>query len=104
LVNAMGSATYSASKGTGTTGDYAARLCDIHEAGGYNDWFLPSNHELNEMYNRLKAQGLGSFSDNYYWSSSEYNALYAWSQIFYNGHLYNYSRNYSGRVRPVRAF
>lgn len=59
---------------TMTTVEYAARLCDMHEAGGYDVWFLPSREELEQMYQRLVAQDLGNFSLSSYWSSSEYDA------------------------------
>ena len=108
LVAAMGSAAYTEwdpSKTT-TTGDYAAKLCYLHEAGGYDDWFLPSKDELNLMYVNLKSQGIGGLSAGYeYWSSSEIGSHLAWMQNFYNGDQYsNYSRASTLWVRPVRAF
>ncbi len=105
LVAAMGNTAYTSntSTTTTTTEDYAARLCDIHEAGGYDDWFLPSKNELNLMYLNLKKKGLGGFSDNYYWSSSESSVYYAWFQILGNGFQNGYNRSVDYRVRPVRA-
>jgi hypothetical protein len=110
LVAAMGDAAYTSNMTSTTTmtGEYAARLCDIHEAGGFSDWFLPSKDELNLMYQNLLVQDLGGFSDKYYWSSSETNANGAWSQSFYYS-VYGSSPGVSGRyegfrVRPVRAF
>ena len=88
--------------------DYAAKLCaDLvvsKDGVEYDDWFLPSKDELNLMYENLKRNNLGGFSDLYYWSSSEYDALIACYQYFLNGYQiidYRYSNN---RVRPVRAF
>ena len=71
----------------------------------YDDWFLPSKDELNQMYVNLKSQGIGGFADDSYWSSSEYNAYGAWYQAFSNGNQYNYNKDYKDfRVRAVRAF
>lgn len=90
-------------------GTVAAKVCVEytveHEGVTYADWFLPSKDELNLMYLNLKVQGLGGFSEDYYWSSSEYYVDGAWYQHFgsggQGGNHYRYSGN---RVRPVRAF
>lgn len=106
LVAAMGSTAYitSTTSTTTTTADYAARMCDIHEAGGYSDWFLPSKDELNMMHMNLKNNNRGGFSGDYYWSSSEGIANYACYQNFNSGTQHYDGRNYDFRVRPVRAF
>lgn len=104
LVDNMKDAAYTWSSGTRTTSNYAARLCRelVYEGTG---WFLPSKDELDLMYENLHKQGLGSFADSDYWSSSEYSADYAWGQDFNSGLQGDYTR-YLGvfRVRPVRAF
>ena len=53
-------------------GSYAAQLCNDLTVGGYNDWFLPSKDELDLMYENLYLQEVGGFTDDYYWSSSEF--------------------------------
>ena len=94
-----------------TTPGIAAYICDTLTLGGYSDWFLPSQDELNEMYLNI-GQGnvlglgtnVGGFANNDYWSSTEYVNYFAWKQDFFNG-FQNASlkANFYG-VRAVRAF
>jgi hypothetical protein len=66
----------------------AARLCDRLRTGGYDDWFLPGKAELGLIYLNLKMEGIGGFSNDWYWSSSESPNMwgsYAWTQLFSNG-------------------
>jgi hypothetical protein len=106
LVAAMGSTAYTSSDSsiTTTTENYAARLCDTHVIGTYDDWFLPSQDELDLMYDNLKVNGLGGFSATGYWSSSESGANVAWGQGFSGGNQVDVNKDYVLRVRPVRAF
>jgi hypothetical protein len=90
-------------KKRGETG-MAAQLCDSYELNGYDDWFLPSKDELDLMYKNLKQKGLGGFVNGWYWSSSEYNAYYAWFQYFDNGYQYDANEADADSVRAVRAF
>ncbi len=87
-----------------TTPGTAADICVNLSLGGYSDWFLPSKDELNLMYTNLKLQGVGGFADGFYWSSSEYGAVYAWLQTFNDGYQYYNGKNGTFRVRAVRAF
>jgi hypothetical protein len=81
---------------------------------------LPSKDELNELckYAKNTGQASGSgiicgegsaatgrgFLNVYYWSSSEFDADYAWGQTFFTGfQLSNYKFG-NFYVRPVRAF
>ncbi|GHU23801.1 hypothetical protein FACS1894172_16930 [Spirochaetia bacterium] len=85
----------------------AAALCATFNINGYNNWFLPSKDELNLMYENLKKKGLGNFTDDWYWSSSEDgNHSHAWGQSFIDGCQGNYTKGecYTGYVRAVRAF
>ena len=104
LVQAMGNSAYTSSDGTGTTTEYAAKLCADYEIDGHSDWFLPSKAELNQMYQNLHLLNKGSFSNGSYWSSSEYSANIAWAQSFSNGDQDYGGRYVKYRVRPVRAF
>jgi len=85
----------------------AAQLCANLDVNGHKDWFLPSMIELDLMYKNLKSKGLGSFQDDWYWSSSasEYGSMAAWAQRFNDGSRNDY--NHKGSVyfvRAVRAF
>jgi hypothetical protein len=81
----------------------AASVCSTYDGGGYDDWFLPSQDELNQLYtNRVS---IGGFQEASYWSSSETKANYARSQNFNNGNQYSYYfKDITIRVRCVRAF
>ncbi len=57
------------------------------------------------MYLNLHQQGLGGFANNYYWSSTEADSDFAWSQNFANGAQDYFSkRNDYFNVRAVRGF
>lgn len=83
-------------------GDYAASLCDQLVLNGFGDWFLPSKDELNALY--LSKALVGGFSEDFYWTSSEYGEGSAWEQVFNTGAQYNANKNFLIRVRAVRAF
>jgi uncharacterized repeat protein (TIGR02543 family) len=87
------------------TGSYAASLCANLVLGGYDDWFLPSKDELNQMYQNLKVAGRGGFESAIYWSSSGFLDNGAWNENFSNGQQQGGVRYFSsGHVRAVRAF
>jgi uncharacterized repeat protein (TIGR02543 family) len=84
----------------------AAYLCDALIVDEYDDWFLPSKDELNLMYTNLHCQTppVGEFNiDNWYWSSSEDNNIYAWMQLFDGSSAWN-CKYYPIYVRAIRAF
>ena len=86
-----------------TTAGIAASICNDLMLNGYDDWFLPSLDELNQMY--LQRNVIGGFATLYYWSSSEYGSDYAWYQNFANGNQYYGAGKYGAfYVRAVRAF
>ena len=93
----------------------AAKVCNDYTitVNGiiYNDWFLPSKDELNQMYtnkaaiNTTAAANSGSnFSNGYYWSSTEYDNNFAWLHDFFFGDLFFTNKDYTINVRAVRAF
>jgi hypothetical protein len=88
----------------------AAQVVSVPEYGGYADWFLPSRDELNLMYENLKKQRIGEFSNKVYWSSSggiisglNWN-LVAWQMNFADGAQNRVSGSADGLVRAVRRF
>jgi hypothetical protein len=87
--------------GCSTTG-IAAALADAYTLNGFDDWFLPSKDELNELY--LQKNVVGGFNRFGYWSSSEYLDFYAWRQGFDVGDQYFADKSYGGGVRTIRAF
>lgn len=89
-----------AQNGAGST--YAAGLARAYNGGGYNDWYLPSKDELNKLY--LNRVAIGGFAVDYYWSSSESLASYAWLQNFTNGLQLDTNKSSTLYVRAVRAF
>ena len=100
-----GQANTTAIVNTQGIGSYAAQLCNDLTVGSYSDWYLPSKDELNKLF--LNRLAIGGFAALYsYWSSSEYDAFFAWSQSFYNGVQYYYYKDdtFYNRVRAVRAF
>lgn len=93
----------------------AARLCADYRGGGKSDWFLPSSVELYWMYKNLHMNNIGSFTSDFYWSSSE--LLHevgpiTWFVDFSDGQTEFYTlkswsfvnRGYTYRVRAIRAF
>ena len=103
-----------------TTG-IAARTADSLVLGGQDDWFLPSNDELNALCkwafgdtvnticndngrNSFSPTGVGGFLPSTYWSSSEHDDNHAWSPNFSNGYQYKSLKYGTSFVRPVRAF
>lgn len=80
----------------------AAGLCDNSTENGYNDWFLPSLDELNQLF--LQKVVVGGFIDGIYWTSSSWTYDMAAYQDFSNGIQAEDSRGFGYRVRAIRAF
>jgi hypothetical protein len=100
----------------------AAKYCQDMDYGGYSDWYLPSKSELAYMYCKATPGGthntsnppeeancvayggkqsiLTGFAANYYWSSTEYDTTYAWTQHF-NAGAQGY--NNKSNAYPVRC-
>jgi hypothetical protein len=90
-----------------TATDYAAGLARAHTGGGYDDWFLPSKDELNQMYNNKAtlqaATGFSPFGTQY-WCSTELTNNLAWGQDFGDGTQHFYNEHDTLKVRAVRSF
>lgn len=85
----------------------AAHLCASYSSAGFTDWFLPSIDELKYVYENLKARGYAlGFTNNYYWSSTQYQYDKSRSQAysFNNGGGISNNKNTVYNVRPIRAF
>lgn len=81
----------------------AKRKCVEFKESGYHDWFLPSKDQLKQMY--VNKNVIGGFALDYYWSSSEESADYAWYADFYFGGAQScFNKSILSLVRAVRAF
>jgi hypothetical protein len=85
------------------------KVLSTYAEGGFTDWYVPAAGQLYEMYNKksdintaLQNIGGTALESNYYWSSSERNASYAWYVYFNNGSVNRDSKDNGCRVRFVR--
>lgn len=69
-------------------------------------WFLPSKDELDLIYEaRRNLSNLSTSTHPYYWSSSEYNPYFTWTQSFdAGGQDYNYKYFRLFRSRLCRQY
>ena len=71
---------------------------------GQTDGFLPNKEELDLLYDQKVAEVVGGFASNFYWSSSQASASFAWGQDFDDGSQNDNGKNFTLGVRAVRAF
>lgn len=89
--------------GCGTAG-IAAKICSDLSSGGFNDWYLPSEAELEEL--RINKVAIGGFTDDIYWSSTEsatFPQFWAMANNF-GGTTGSVNKNLTCRVRAIRTF
>ncbi len=84
------------------TPDIAARICGDLVLNGYDDWYLPSEDELNKLY--LNSVAFGGFANGLYWSSTRYGNVAARGQYLGNGIQLGPVRTFSNYVRAIRSF
>lgn len=70
---------------TFNNGTVVAKNAFLYSNTNVTDWFLPSEKELDLMYEKLKLQNLGNFSPNAYWSSTEIGTNLVIIKNFNNG-------------------
>jgi hypothetical protein len=96
-----------------TTG-IAAELCDnfsvTHLGVLYNDWYLPSQDEMQELYNHSQYGSTGgvtitsSFSHIEYYTSTETSSTKAYHLHFSGYNMHNDGKDKTKNVRAVRSF
>ena len=102
--SAVGAGASNTSTADTTCAGGAIQAASDYAGGSKSDWFLPSVGEAMLMYTNLRQQGVGGFASDSYWSSSEDDPYYAWSQRFYTGSQPYSNKTTTHYVRPVRAF
>lgn len=93
----------------------AIAYCDYLSWGGYDDWYLPNEHELLSIIDygsfnpavdatAFPTKSFPSFNSGIYWSASvaSLNPYWAWHVSFYDGGTSCYEKDNTYRVRCVR--
>lgn len=86
-------------------GSVASKTAVTTILGTKDDWFIPSQMELQLIYTNLHTAGLGNFAATNYWSSSEESVSKAKCVNFSNGNLEALDKNSpSIKTRIIRYF
>ena len=96
----------------GNLTDHAAGVANAYNGGGYNDWFLPSEKELIEMFKyvsvinsaALDNGGTTFFNSSEYWTSSEHNDARSYAATPVNTFGSVHPKDLQYRVRSIRAY
>lgn len=86
-------------------GVIAAQACFDFTYGLYDDWYLPSNGEL-QLLNGANDAAIVAMADYYYWSSSE-TSINNSKCIHFGmggGEMYSHIKSSTYSVRPIRSF
>ena len=107
---------YVESWGSRMLAPYAASLFYIGDKGGdfgQGKWWLPSMGEMMMIYANMRKvnyalsliEGATQLAENWYWTSTEYSATFAWGLYLGNGYAtYLTKAADQGRVRAISAF
>ncbi len=86
--------------------NFAAKACADYAVPymgvTFGDWYLPSKYELALLF--FNKDLVGGFSENNYWSSTEFSSISAWCQNFSTGVVANLNKSFPYSVRAIRAF
>jgi hypothetical protein len=84
---------------------YAAGVAHSHDGGGYSDWYLPSQNELDQLYiNRAAIGGFATSTGAIYWSSTQARSSSAIVRVFMDGGYGAVHKGHIIGVRAVRSF
>jgi hypothetical protein len=84
------------------TAGIPARLCGDLVEGGYSDWYLPSQQELERIYPNKVA--IGVYANVPYWTSTSGSANFASAINFLNGTGLGDNKSNSYRAKAIRSF
>lgn len=76
----------------------AAEACAALEVDGHSDFYLPSRFELALLFANLRDQ----LQPRWHWSSTQYDASYAWFCGFYDGRQDGGLKSFEGCAVAVR--
>jgi hypothetical protein len=88
----------------------AASFCADLILNGYSDWYLPSQGDLNLIYNRLVVPGvILNYSMCWHWSSTQHPTVPEWALLtsfcpLHDGRDFHLKWVTDPRIRPVRSF